>query len=539
MNKWIARLYKRMLMVFGLGVVVLATLLRLYGLGSSALWFDELATIEIATHPDGLLGVWQSLAEWRYPHPPLFLAILHLLFLAFDISEFTARIVPALSGILAVALLYRYVAELVSVRAALLGAFLLALSPYHIFYSQEARPYTLSFTVVIITFLVLRRALRTGGVKWWLAHTVCLTVLMYLHYFNACAVVGETLYVFVFWHKDGKKLGGYILSGAGAFLIFVPALLNIGSSTVVLNRTPMDISLLATLMTMTSGEMRYVSEGPRMAAFLVCSFLFVWGLIRLRKPHDVLALNLLPLLTAFCFVFVVLRAVGYVVPPYEDRQFMVVFPFLLTMVASGGDYLLDLGTKLKGEVVSLSRLRKCFGSRAFRREKPAPAFTPDRNYDLQRGLRYGNLAVVTSCALVILAVDALALNQYYFHFVKNADSLVAAHINARALPGDIVVCNTWSVATTMSVYGSHVPEYVAKPRQTPDGWEFSEQLAMFPDDGTRWTKTLADVLSHPRIWLVYLEGQGPEELTQELLGKTTTISGQRIGPFAVWLLTPR
>lgn len=510
-------------------VVAWGAFLRLYHLGSSTLWFDELASIELAIDDGGLTGVWQSIVEWGYPHPPLFIAILHLWFRVFGISEFTARIVPAFGGILAVPLLYRYIAESVGKKAALEGAFLLAFSPYHIFYSQEARPYTLSFSLAIVTWLVLRRALLKGGIKWWLAHTVCLVFLLYLHYFNVCAIAGEFVYVLIFWHRQRRRLWSFLLSGTTALLLFLPALPNVEAGTVVLNRTSVDISLLATLMTMVTGEARYVTDWVRATGFAVFALLSLLGLINLRQRSKVLVMNLLPLLSAFLFVFVALKAIGYVVPPYEDRQFMVVFPFLLAIAASGGEYLLD--------------------TRAFSEDTAAHSDSAT----VRPWLKSGRLVLLVLCVLIVLTVDVIALNRYYFHFVKNADIKVVEYIDALALPGDIVVCNSYSVATTLNYYRSDVSEYVAKPcrnnrdgseylikpcRTHQDGWEFSEQLALFPGEEIHWTETLADVLGHPRIWLVYLEGNGPEELTQELLKKTTLISQQNIGPFMVWLLAP-
>jgi len=287
----------------------------------------------------------------------------------------------------------------------------------------------------------------------------------------------------------------------------------------------MGISLLETLKTIASGETRYVADWARTAGLAAFAVLLVLGLIRLRRRPDVLAMNLLPLLSAFLFVFVILRIIGYVVPPYEDRQFMVVFPFLLTLAAGGGEYLLDTG------------------------DNPVCLYSADIRYCL----RFGRLTLLVLCVLIILVVDGFALNRYYFHFIKNADIKVAEYIGAMALPGDIVVCNSYSVATTLNYYGSAVPDYVAKPCRNPDGseyfvkpcppqqdqWGFSEQLALFPDEGIRWTKTLTDVLSHSRIWMVYLEGQGPEELTQEMLERAAPISEQNIGPFTVWLLSPK
>jgi len=506
-----------------LAVTAAGALLRLYRLGDSAMWFDELATIELALHDGGLSGVWKSVVEWGYPHPPLFTMILHALFRVYPVSEFTARIVPAFSGILSVPLLYRYIAGSVGRRAALLGAGVLALSPYHVFYSQEARPYTLSLLLVLVTWFVVRRALQEGGIKWWAIHTLCLVSLFYLHYFNVCVVAGEALYVLLLRYKHRRGVYAFLLSGLVASLLFLPALLSVGASTTVLNRTPSHISLLSTVMTMVSGETRLVSGRARVTGIAVFGLFLALGLIRLRKRPEELARSLLPLLGAFLFVFVFLRLIGYVVPAYEDKQFVPVLPFLVTIAAAGGDDLLGVGVQ---------------GGRS----------SGEVGFGVARRLLF------VLCVLLVFVGNLAALRWYYARFVKNADSIVVQYINEAALPGDVVICNSYSVATTLSYYGNGVPEYVAKacrnnqdgseyvikPCNThQDGWEFSEQLLIFPDDEIQWTRTLDEILEQPSVWLVYAPEHGPEALTTEVLERTTPISEWVVPPFALWLRRPR
>lgn len=510
-------------MWIALALTAAAAFLRLYRLGDSAMWFDELATVELALHDDGFVGVWKSVMEWGYPHPPLFSLILHGVFRVLPVSEFTARIVPAFSAILSVPLLYRYIAGAVGTRAALLGAGAMALSPYHMFYSQEARPYTLSLLLVLVTWLVVRRALQEGGLRWWAIHTLCLVVLFYLHFFNVCIIAGEGLYVLIARHKERKKIIAFLASGLVALLLFLPALLSVRAVGTVLNRTPSRISLLPTLATMVSGETRFVGSSARTVGLVVFGLFLVLGLARLRRRPIELARSLLPLSAAFLFVFVFLNWIGYVVPPYEDKQFVPVLPFLVTIAAAGGDALLP--------VVRLS-------------EGPPDGMAP----------RLARSALFVLCILAVLAADVIALRSYYTRFVKNADSLVVQRINEAALPGDIVICNSYSVAATLSFYGNGIPDYVAKAcRENRDGseyvikpcnthgseWEFSEELQIFPDEEIRWTRTLDEVLEHPRIWLTHAPVHGSETLTAEVLERTVPVSEWVVPPFTLWLRTPR
>jgi mannosyltransferase len=173
-----------------LGIVLVATLLRVYTLTKQPLWYDELISVTIATYKGGLESIWNTRF---YPHPPLFVALLYLLFKGFAPSEYSARLLPLFGSVLAFPLLYRYTADLLNKRVALIALLLLAFSPFHIFFSQDARPYSLLFTLVVLTLWVLHRALATNRAGWWVAHAVCLLLLLYLHYFGWLVLGGEIL----------------------------------------------------------------------------------------------------------------------------------------------------------------------------------------------------------------------------------------------------------------------------------------------------------------------------------------------------------
>lgn len=128
-------------------IILLALALRLAGLGHESLWIDEADSVYFAQH------AWDSLL-WRLcdPHPPGYYALLKLFIGLGGISEFAVRLPSAMAGALGVAALARLARELTAllglkkgIRRKLvsqaLPAALLAVSPLHVWYSQEARMY--------------------------------------------------------------------------------------------------------------------------------------------------------------------------------------------------------------------------------------------------------------------------------------------------------------------------------------------------------------------------------------------------------------
>ncbi len=128
-------------------ILALALGLRLYRLGDWSFWGDEAITLERAS---GIFSL--SLSRWS---PSLLLT--NLAFGVFGMSEWSARIVPALGGVITVAVVYALVNEIFDPMVAAVASGLLAISPWHIYWSQNARFYTfllLFFTLGLLYFYI-------------------------------------------------------------------------------------------------------------------------------------------------------------------------------------------------------------------------------------------------------------------------------------------------------------------------------------------------------------------------------------------------
>lgn len=126
-------------------IILLATGLRFYKLGEWSFWYDEMYTlrsIEQAAN-EGILDL--SLSN----------ALISVALDNFGISEFSARLVPALFGIISVLVIYFPVRMMFNTTVALLSSLLLAISPWHLYWSQNARFYPsllLFFTLALFAF---------------------------------------------------------------------------------------------------------------------------------------------------------------------------------------------------------------------------------------------------------------------------------------------------------------------------------------------------------------------------------------------------
>lgn len=142
-------------------VILLATLLRFFRLGADSLWIDEHFTW-LMVNPGPGHGLWEQFRD--NIQGPLYLAALWPL-VRDHASEWLMRLPAAIAGVAAVPLMLRLGAELDSPRAGRWAALLLALNPFHLWYSQEARGYAfLILFALAATVLLVRMILR--GATW-------------------------------------------------------------------------------------------------------------------------------------------------------------------------------------------------------------------------------------------------------------------------------------------------------------------------------------------------------------------------------------
>lgn len=142
--------------------------LRVLRLGAKGLWLDEAFSLWMAALPlDRLFAELGRLDQ----HPPLYYVVLHF-WSAFGQGEATARLLSALFSAATIPVVFFLARRLLGREAAFAAALLLALSPFHVRFAQEARMYALyafnaSFALLALAHLLTgdrRRRIWAGYV---------------------------------------------------------------------------------------------------------------------------------------------------------------------------------------------------------------------------------------------------------------------------------------------------------------------------------------------------------------------------------------
>ena len=117
-------------------VLLIASVLRLYHLGQSSLWYDEVVTMRLAQTESArsLLRLLDQIDATRAPlHPLLLRGWLKL----FGPSDYSGRAFSTLCGIITIGLVYWIGLRAVDGSTGLWAAWLCALSPLLVYYSRE------------------------------------------------------------------------------------------------------------------------------------------------------------------------------------------------------------------------------------------------------------------------------------------------------------------------------------------------------------------------------------------------------------------
>jgi len=166
-HDWLANSRTEFLAV--ISMTLLATLMRLYKLGTWSYWIDEAHTIECA---QGTLFTSEPMA---YFYPINFL-ITSVFLKAFGTSEFSARLFAAIMGIAVVPIIYFFVRMIFDRKVALLSALFVVLSPWHLDWSQNARHFSPVFLLVTVSSLSFFLALERN--RWKLMIVSLISILL-------------------------------------------------------------------------------------------------------------------------------------------------------------------------------------------------------------------------------------------------------------------------------------------------------------------------------------------------------------------------
>ncbi len=449
------------------GILLAGLLLRLLRLNFQPLWFDEGYSFYFAHLPVPALLAATAVDI----HPPLYYLVLKVWLAVWDAllpAVVGARLLSVLWGVLTIPILWAIGRQLGRQHAGGWAALLLAISPFHIYYSQEIRMYGMVTCLSALGAWMTLEALERRQAVWWAGAGLTLLAALYTQYYAVFIILALTVFIVMGrrWREHWRAWCAVLAGTALAYLPWVwytaPRLVTYVQYKVRMDQD-LPLSLWAflrrILLAYGAGHLEGTWQDWWLMGLLPAALALVgtaWLLARRRLTHAPgLILGLSWLLVPWLGGYLI-NLIAPFNPPRSERLMLVALPAFLL---------------LGGEVLQS----------ALEQARPA--------------VRRAALAGLALC----VAVAGLSLAGFYTvpRYEQEDYRALAKFIEARSLPTDAVICVfPWQVGY-FQAYLASPPALVETPSQM-----YPEARQFWADDPARMARELDALLEeHGRLWL--------------------------------------
>lgn len=202
-------------------IIFLGTFLRVFKLGSKSFWFDEAATALVSRQTFATI---LNTTINQDSNPGLYYYILHF-WLYLGNNEFTLRLLSAIFGIFTIYLIYLIAKDLFNKKIGILSAFIVAISPFHVYFAQELRMYTLVTFLVLLSAYFFIKALKDNKPLYWVWYVIITILAIYTHFYVIYFVVVTNLFFFLSIKRYRKIVKKWTLIQVILLISYIPVII--------------------------------------------------------------------------------------------------------------------------------------------------------------------------------------------------------------------------------------------------------------------------------------------------------------------------
>lgn len=436
-------------------IFLVAFALRVYRLDAQALWWDESLSVYRATRDLGAILSNVILIQNIVTVdtlPQLYFVLLHFLVPAFGISEFALRFFSVFVNVATLPLVYILAHRWLNQSVALVATFLAALSPFYVWYAQEARPYALvlffsilasyaltrAFTSLRFTFYASRLTARASHFNTWLVIYILASIAaLFTHYYAIFLFPFHlVLIALLIWRTTNWRARMWIFLPAlplATMIVLLPQVrasaagnANSGPSFV-----PLDIILRDVLNSFSVGVTLEWNAAmwfdAAMLVLLLIGIFFPNSKIKIQNSQMGIAnlefriLNLTYLFIPIAGIFIL----SFIRPLYQNSRYLItISPAFYLGVAAGVSAL----------------------------------------------MRRWKFSLVPACGVCVLGA-VLSLNNLYFNptFAKDDHRAWAAALRERTQPGDFLILDSPHTEELYRYYADNLVPMTTLPVLRADG----------------------------------------------------------------------
>lgn len=329
------------------GLIIICFIFRIYKLDFQSPWGDELFTLINSSSSKTFGEIFDILKV--DVHPPLYYYIVHVFFNIFGDSIFLARLISVFFAIVGMISLYFLAIELFNKRKiGVIAVALLVVNHFLIYYSQEARMYSMLFFTTTMSFLFLIKFIKKPSFKSAILHAFFALLMIYTHFFALFTLFAEYIILLFFVITSDKlyrkKIFHYsFLSGVITAIVYIPALIIFLTAS---SKTSFWIPIPESdVYTSMYKEFFGFSEIPIFIVTLAILYFFVRLFNKKQKNINIVTTdkNIFPFFILFVWVFITLLIpfiLSYVnLPIIISRYFINIIPPIILFAAAGFFYM--------------------------------------------------------------------------------------------------------------------------------------------------------------------------------------------------------
>ncbi len=201
-----------------IALLIIAASIRLIGIGKESIWLDEAITLRQAEQPMAITFYFVA----NDSHLPLYVTLMHFWVRLFGISAVAARMFSLIFGVGSVYLIFLLGKRLFSPRVGLIAAAFLAFAPQMVYYSQEARLYTLFLFLTMLSCYFYVQMLEQQSKKNIALYTTATALLIYTHMFAFLTLFCHTIHYLYINRRSAKRIAQWLIILGILFILFTP-----------------------------------------------------------------------------------------------------------------------------------------------------------------------------------------------------------------------------------------------------------------------------------------------------------------------------
>jgi uncharacterized membrane protein len=415
-----------------LGIILLGVLLAFHDLGVKSWWLDEIIESQIASMRLSEIVIAAPTFQGKLP---LHYILGHAAF-ALGVKEFTSRLPSAFAAVLAIPVIYVTGNRFFGEQTGILSSFLLAISPFHVRYAQEARPYALWMLLSLLFLPLTHVALHKNDMRSWALLGLTALLAFYTDFITialalavaitiCCLAVGRNPLV------NSKTIRRFALVGVAWLILLLPlpGLLRAYNSNFQVTTAVTGILLNpARLLDLVPGYVHFlatyipgtVAEYSAGAPWLYLP-VFLAGVIASwrRQAFELLLLTVWIIVPSLLLSLLFMLTLGYMTP----RYLIYILPACLLVTARGITGIVQASKEVAKRLRATDQAEAAKGVHAVASQRQ------------ERIVSRASLAVCVS----IFSVASISPLSFYYQHDKQAGKEVARYLTEAGLPGDTII----------------------------------------------------------------------------------------------------